>query len=320
VDEGLTASLAAAWQYVQTHGDALDRTRFAALAGQPVEGAPVMPRTPQNSDGGWPAYWSDGVSALDGTCFQLFLLHGIPAALLGVNVAAALTFVVRAQGADGTWSEGPSTLTPDWLLPGSPGARAYLTASCAAILADYGVAPDAVARAAEALEWSVDPHGRLPAPTVAHWLAARVLRTQGRTMVVRRLLDVVGRSFDGFDTEELVWFGACSRPGDRWNRRIASRLAAVQNPDGSWSDQDGQASATLTVTAARVLLAAANSERKGTERRATERGDVESRDVESRGAERWGAERGEMGRGDRGRRDVVRRRSSPAAPDDGRPT
>jgi len=264
VNEGLTASLAAAWQYVQTHGDVLDRARFAALAGQPVEGAPVLPRVSQNPDGGWPAYWSDGFSTLDGTCFQLFLLSGIPAPALAADVAAALEFVARAQGADGTWAEGPSTQTPDWLLPGSPGARAYLTANCATILADYAVAPEAVARAADALEWSVDPHGRLPAPTVAHWLAARVLRTQGRTMVVRRLLDVVGRGFEGFGADELAWFGACTRPGDRWNRRIASRLAGIQNPDGSWSDRPGHApSATLTVTAARVLLAAREGGRGG---------------------------------------------------------
>lgn len=265
MNEGITASLAAAWEYVRARGDVLDRARFAALAGQPVEGAPVAPRVAQNADGGWPAYWSsDGASTLDGTCLQLFLLYMIPADALAADIPAALEFVVRAQGADGTWSEGPSTQTPDWLLPGAPGARAYLTANCAATLADYGVAPDAVARAAGALEWSVDPHGRLPAATVAHWLAARVLRTQGRTMVVRRLLDVVGRGFEGFSVDELAWFGTCTRPGDRWNRRIASRLTALQNPDGSWSDRDGvPASATLTVTAARVLLSTVSGEQAG---------------------------------------------------------
>ena len=260
MNEALTASLTAAWQYVQTHGDALDRARFAASAGREVEGAPIAPRTAQNADGGWPAFWSDGASSLDGTCYQLFLLHGLPVSAVAADLQAGLDFVIQAQGVDGTWSEGPSSHTPDWLLPGSPGARAYLTANCGVALADYGVAPEAVAKAAEALEWSVDPHGRLPAPTVAHWLAARVLRTQGRTMAVRRLLDVVGRGFEGFGVEDLAWFGACTRPGDRWNRRIASRLTLLQNPDGSWADRAGEEpSATLTVTAARVLLAAAPS-------------------------------------------------------------
>jgi hypothetical protein len=133
------------------------------------------------------------------------------------------------------------------------------------VLADYETAPEAVAKAAGALEWSVDPHGRLPAPAVAHWLAARVLRTQGRIMVVRRLLDVVGRGFEAFDAEDLAWFGACTRPGDRWNRRIAARLITLQNADGSWSDRaQGQAqaqhSATLTVAAARVLLSGSSSD------------------------------------------------------------
>ena len=262
MNEGSAASLAEAWEYVQAHGDVLDRARFAALAGRPVEGAPVAPGAPQNPDGGWPSFWSDGLSTLDGTCYQLFLLQGLPAASLAADIPAAVEFLTRAQGADGTWSEGPSPGTPrfeipQWLLPGSPGARAYLTANCAATLADYQAAPDAVARAAGVLEWLVDPHGRLPAPLVAHWLAARVLRTQARIMVVRRLLDVVGRGFENLGALELAWFGACVRPGDRWNRRIAARLLALQNPDGSWADAaGGQSPSTLTVSAARVLLTA----------------------------------------------------------------
>lgn len=261
MNEAITASLAAAWQYVQACGDVLDRARFAAAAGQPVEGAPIQPTHPQNPDGGWPAFWSDGASSLDGTCNQLFLLQGLPISALAIDLPAALSFIAGAQSADGSWSEGPSTQTPDWLLPGSPSARAYLTANCAATLADYQVAPEAVARAAEVLEWSIDPHGRLPAPTVAHWLAARVLRTQGRTMHVRRLLDVVGRAFETFGPDELAWFGCCTRPGDRWNQRIAARLIVLQNPDGSWSERGvAEASATLTVTAARVLYAAARSD------------------------------------------------------------
>jgi hypothetical protein len=262
VNEGSTESLAAAWEYVQAHGDVLDRARFAALAGRPVEGGPIAAAAPQNPDGGWPAFWSAGLSTLDGTCYQLFLLRGLPAEALAVDIPAALAFLSRAQGADGTWSEGPSPTTPmfeipQWLLPGSPGARAYLTANCAATLADYDAAPDAVAKAADVLEWLVDPHGRLPAPLVAHWLAARVLRTQTRIMAVRRLLDVVGRSFENFNAADLAWFGACTRPGDRWNRRIAARLIGMQNPDGSWTDAVGeQSAATLTVSAACVLLAA----------------------------------------------------------------
>lgn len=267
MNEGTDGTLAEAWEYVQAHGDVLDRARFAALADSPVQGAPIAPRTPQNPDGGWPSSWSDGLSTLDGTCAQLFQLQGLPASVLAADIPAALGFVARAQAADGNWSEGPSPSSPhfeipQWLLPGSPGARAYLTANCAATLADYQVEPDAVARAANMLEWLVDPHGRLPAPLVAHWLAARVLRTQARTMVVRRLLDVVGRGFDSLGAADLSWFGASTRPGDRWNRRIAARLVLLQNPDGSWTDvPSGLPAATLTVMASRVVLDASREDR-----------------------------------------------------------
>jgi hypothetical protein len=269
VNEGSDETLAAAWEYVQAHGDVLDRARFAALAGSPIEGAPLAPRTPQNPDGGWPSGWSDGLSTLDGTCAQLFQLQGLPATVLAADIPAALGFLTRAQGADGSWSEGPSPGSPrfeipQWLLPGSPGARAYLTANCAATLADYRVDSDAVAKAATMLEWLVDPHGRLPAPLVAHWLAARVLRTQARTMVVRRLLDVVGRGFDTLGAADLSWFGASTRPADRWNRRIAARLVLLQNPDGSWIDEpSGLPAATLTVMASRVVLDAGHDDRSG---------------------------------------------------------
>ena len=269
MNEGIGGTLAAAWEYVQQHGDVLDRARFAALAGRSVEGPPLAPRTPQNPDGGWPSGWSGGISTLDGTCAQLFQLQGLPAAALAADIPAALGFLTRAQAADGAWSEGPSPGSahfeiPQWLLPGSPGARAYLTANCAATLADYQVEPDAVARAAGMLEWLVDPHGRLPAPLVAHWLAARVLRTQARTMVVRRLLDVVGRRFDALGAADLSWFGASTRPGDRWNRRIAARLVLLQNPDGSWTDEpSGLPAATLTVMASRVVLDAADGDPAG---------------------------------------------------------
>ena len=77
-----------------------------------ASGATWIMGDPKNPDGGWPSGWSDGLSTLDGTCAQLFQLQGLPAAVLAADIPAALGFLTRAQGADGSWSEGPS--------PGSP--------------------------------------------------------------------------------------------------------------------------------------------------------------------------------------------------------
>jgi hypothetical protein len=259
--------------YVRVHGEPFDQARLAALTGTrtgtgigPGVGAGAgiaaadadadvqIPR-PQNPDGGWAASWSGGLSSLDVTCHQLDLLADLDGrSVSGVDRTAAFEFVRRAQVAEGGWLEGPSDRTPDWLMPGSAAARVYLTAKCARALLRYGSGLPEVEWAAQALEWSIDPLGRLPGPLEAHWLAARVLRDTGRPLPARRLLDVVGRSFEQLDPVQLAWFGSDAVSGDRWTRRIAARLASLQQEDGSWIGEDGVPSAALTVTACRALL------------------------------------------------------------------
>ncbi|HEV3169941.1 MAG TPA: hypothetical protein VGZ32_06360 [Actinocrinis sp.] len=263
--DGLHEAADRAANYIRGHGGPFDRARFAAVAGAGLpeaeadangSTAALEPPEPQNPDGGWAAPWSGGASSLDATCFMLDQLSDLDDARTTANVSAALEFIEAAQSPDGTWREGQSDRTPDWLMPGSAPARAYLTANCARTLLVAKTAAEAVERAARALEWALDPHGRLPGPMVAHWLAARVFRETGRELAARRLLDVVGRVFDQLDTTDLAWFGSDTQPGDRWTKRIALRLAACQEPDGSWIDESGRPSALLTVTVCRVLLRA----------------------------------------------------------------
>jgi hypothetical protein len=247
--------------YVGAHGEAFDLARLSALLPPALLTAerahmPVAPEMPQNPDGGWPAPWSEGGSSLEATCVQLDLLADFGALPPAVDVTAALDFLLLTQLDDGTWRDGPSHRTPDLLMPGSAAARAYVTAHCARTLIVHLGPDDAIERAAQALAWSLDPHGRLPGPLVSHWLAARVLRATGRDLPARRLLDVVGRSFDQLLPADLARFGSNTPLGDRWTRRIAARLAVLQEPDGSWLDEDGASSPELTVSACRVMLRA----------------------------------------------------------------
>ena len=253
--------VARAADYVGRHGTPFDLARLcAALPASLLKSGqahiPVAPETPQNSDGGWPASWSEGASSLDETCRLLDLLSDFGALPPAVDIPAAVDFILLTQLDDGTWREGPSNRTPDRLMPGSNGARVYLTANCARTLVVHHGPASAIERAAQALEWSLDPHGRLPGPLVAHWLGARVLRATGRDLAARRLLDVVGRSFDQLAPADLAWFGSNTPRGDRWTRRIAARLAVLQQADGSWAGADGEPSPELTVTACRVMLRA----------------------------------------------------------------
>jgi len=263
--DGLREAVDRAADYIRGHGGPFDRARFAALTGGGLlaaepdandTAAVLEPPEPQNPDGGWAAPWSGGASSLDATCFMLDQLSDLDDARTTANVSAALEFIEAAQSPDGTWREGQSDRTPEWLMPGSASARVYLTANCACTLLVAKTAADAVERAARALEWALDPHGRLPGPMVAHWLGARVFRETGRELAARRLLDVVGRVFEQLDATDLAWFGSDTQPGDRWTKRIALRLVASQEPDGSWIDESGQPSPRLTVTACRVLLRA----------------------------------------------------------------
>lgn len=248
----LAGALDRAGEYVRFHGEPFDQARLAALTGRVPD--PTTSPWPQNPDGGWAAFWSGGHSSLDATCHRLDLLSDLPDPIPGVDRGAAFDFIRRAQDGVGGWSEGPSDATPDWLMPGSPDARAYLTAHCARTLLRLDPALPEVARAAVLLEAWVDPRGRLPGSAQAHWLAARVLRETGRSLTARRLLDVVGRAFELFGAAQLAWFGSDVVPGDRWTARIAAHLVATQNPDGSWNGEGGVPDAALTVTACRVLL------------------------------------------------------------------
>jgi len=267
--DGLLEAVARAADYVQGYGTPFELARLSAIlppaflrkVGQAY--FPASMDIPQNADGGWPAAWSDGASSLDSTCFQLDRLADFATPPPGADVPAAVTYLVCAQQDDGTWREEPShRSTPGWLVPGSAAARVYLTANCASALIMHHGPAVAVERAAQALERSLDPHGRLPGPLVAHWLGARALRATGRDLAARRLLDVVGRSFGRLDPVGLAWFGSALPQADRWTRRIAARLIALQQADGSWAgespigEEDGKPSADLTVTACRVLLRA----------------------------------------------------------------
>lgn len=262
--DGITGAIGRAVDYIRGHGEPFHLARLSALFAalplkSPTNGRlhiPVPPEIDQNSDGGWPARWSEGASSLDATCFILDQLSDFTVPPPAVDIPAALAFLTSAQLDDGTWREGPSHRTPDWLMPGSAAARVYLTANCARTLVLYHADPAAIERAAQALEWSLDPLGRLPGPLVAHWLAARVFRAVAQDMAARRALDVVGRSFDKLDAADLAGFGTNMTRGDRWTRRIAARLVAIQEADGSWLDEDGEPSADLSITACRVLLRA----------------------------------------------------------------
>lgn len=252
--DGVPDAVSRAARYIRAHGGSFDQARLDALTKQAGELGPIVPPIAQNPDGGWPAPWSAGESSLEATCLLLDELSDLPENAASVDVPAAVIFLLDAQSPDGTWQEAPSDRTPERLMAGSGPARAYLTAHCARSLVPHFVAAEAVERAAQWLEWSLDPHGRLPGPLAAHWLTARVFRATGRDLAARRLLDVVGRSFEQLHADELAWFGSDTLAGDRWTHRVAGRLAVLQQDDGSWLDEDGEPSPALAVMACRVLL------------------------------------------------------------------
>jgi hypothetical protein len=267
--DGVSGAIDRAVDYIQAHGGPFQLARLSAIfTGVPPKSRknghaprlnshiPVAPEIDQNSDGGWPAPWSEGASSLDATCFLLDQLADFTVPPPAVDIPAAIAFLGSEQLDDGTWRDGPSHRTPDWLMPGSAAARVYLTANCARTLVVYHGEQAAIERAAQALEWSLDPLGRLPGPLVAHWLAARVFRATARDLAARRSLDVVGRSFDKLDAADLAGFGSNTAGGDRWTHRIAARLVTLQEADGGWLDGDGEPSAELSVTACRILLRA----------------------------------------------------------------
>ena len=229
--------------FVEAGASPLDRARLRALLhGEPAP-AEALPRA--NDDGGFSALWSGETSSLDATCFVLDQVSdlGEEAATLR---ARAILFLQAHRARDGWWHEDASlaAAAPEWARPGEEAAIVYLTANC-------GYWCDS-ARASDWLAARVSGEGRLPSFPQAHWLAAALLRRHGHaaaTLLVQHLEGSVAE----LGPSALAWL-ASTLPAEPVAAVARRRLASLQEPDGRWQSEDGEAlDVAATLAAIRVL-------------------------------------------------------------------
>jgi hypothetical protein len=212
-------------------------------------------RKDQNQDGGWPAFWSGGVSSLDATCYALDRLES-----LGEDAwrdERAATFLLGRRHTDGSLSESEAIAdtAPPWADPRDPAANLYLTANCAFWLARLRGDHGSVAFLAARLE----APGGSPMFLQSRWLSAAVLAFDGRTDDARRAAAELEPRVDELGSTALAWLvNALTAAGAREFPVVQlalDRLESLQAEDGRWASEDGSAFDVDTTSAALRALA-----------------------------------------------------------------
>lgn len=258
---------AAARNFVETHGGPIDRARLHALLDNIVPAAlPEDIGALQNADGGFALELKPGrPSALSTTCYVLTWLRDLR---LAEHDAAqrALQFVLARQARRGIWREAAALQAynpPAWMDPEAPAADIYTTAICAstvAVLTDDELAVEI------AVNWLQTQQGRdgLLNGFKAHssWLAvpAFVTALGHETRATRRLIAGLGQLLSPeWNGTMLAWLlqalldGGYSRRTEVFNRAWI-QLEAAQQPDGSFSTEEGEDSVHTTLQALSVAV------------------------------------------------------------------
>jgi hypothetical protein len=254
----------AAIGFVVARGDVVDRARLSYLRTGALPNAAILEKAEagQTREGGWPAFWADGVASIDATCFRLAELDDLGA--LGRPAARrALDWLTTRQRPGGTWEEDPSlsAVAPPWATPGDPEATLYITANAAYWLTvagqdarpagplddrPGGAYAGVVAPAAEALRGSVQSDGSMDTFLVATWLAAAVLYRHDMFYESVRLQQRLLDRMPELTATDVAWLAAANRRAgvrddDRLIVAAMLRLRELQRSDGGFSSDDGDA-------------------------------------------------------------------------------
>ncbi|MEO6063636.1 MAG: GNAT family N-acetyltransferase [Thermoflexales bacterium] len=243
-------------------GNALEQVELAyLLRGSALsEDARRALLTEQREDGGWTPPWIEAnalnYSGIGATCLRLARAWacGFPADT--PEIRSAVRFLVARQGGDGAFEEDISVaaVAPDWLKPGNPSARAYVTANAGFWLAMLGERGAAV-RAEGALAREAGD---------ADYAQTRWLRAALRWRLLGRErrdhdLDALGDALPGFDAGDLAWmlqtlmtaglpaFSSVAEAG-------VARLIGLRGGFGAW-ERGGAPSVRLTLDALGALRA-----------------------------------------------------------------
>ena len=271
--EASVESVERAAEYVQQHGDALQKAwlRYMLYSEPMPEEMVESFLAGQRADGGWPPFWAPDATSVDATCYRLtqaqqmnlFSTHAQHPAL-----ARAVAFLRERQHADGHWAEDAALreVAPPWAQPDDPAAILYLTANCGFLLASLerwhhlegGL--EAGWSASRYLLARVQADGTLPSFLHTHWLAAGLWYLLDERKAYVWMHEILAqRLLNGMSSGNLVWLiNTLLEAGVRDHAVLTSAVAlliAAQREDGSWPSDDGpQFDATTTIEAIAALM------------------------------------------------------------------
>lgn len=253
-------------EHVQTHGNAIERARLAAILWQqpPPEEALQALAAMQQADGGF-ARRAGQTSSVSGTVRVLFWLDDLRT-YRGPLAEPACRFLLARQHDDGGWDEAGTVGAPGepaWLASSRIEARARLTAWCAHVLIRFGYAEaDGTRCPAGFLLAHGDEAGRLAGGLRSTWMALPMLALYPGpdSEPFRRALAVVA---SGYSPERrgshLAWLLRCLQDAGLPSAqplvaRCLADLERAQRADGSWAPEGGAGHAVdATLGALRAL-------------------------------------------------------------------
>lgn len=256
--------------HVRHHGTLIEKARLGRIIEGIEPSGPVRAELAamQNSDGGF-SYWLPDRS-LSTVCDTAYVLGWLDDLNLreGPIVDRAVQFIFAHQKADGGWDEVEALReldVPEFLVPGEPTTRTWLTAYCAHWLMLFGYADAPICRGCPVhfLLNHRDESGRLIGYQRATWDALPIFH---------RFPQLSGDAYAqalAATEQELApteWAGSyvawllralrdCRLPAD--HGLVESLLGALMNrqrADGSWDSESGEEHAVdATIEVLRVL-------------------------------------------------------------------
>jgi hypothetical protein len=257
-------NLPLAMAYIRQHATPVELARLQRALGEPaaIEEAEKQVAALQNPDGGWPYRQEAGLpSSLAATHHTLTWLGELGLRQSAI-VQRGLDYLLRTQQPDGSWRESDAILAlrpPPWMSPENDMANTYLTADSAYHLA-VGRNPELEA-VAEACNYLYQLELEEQYPQTIWIMGALFTLVEGAdSEVAQATREYLEQRIDGnWDAGALAWllntyFGAGVSPTMPLLTKTRKLLEQAQQPDGSFSSDDGDGFALdVTIQAVRAL-------------------------------------------------------------------
>jgi hypothetical protein len=209
----------------------------------------------QNQDGGFPCSgFKDNPSSINDTLNALWWMEEL-GMLDTPSAESALDYLLKKQLEDGGWDEDPripKNDLPPWIDPGNLITQHYLSAYSTYWLAVKGLrSSTGFLLALDYLDTQFQEKTLFKGFHHTTWIASSVFLMEGESYAEAAMIGIqnlVRRKGSEWQDSQIAWaldcLGNAGLPRDHpWIQTGIKELIRRQAPDGSWSSEEGEASA-----------------------------------------------------------------------------